>query len=244
MYTNPITSPSPSTPQANPIQNINIALLSSPHSISKRRLWETFFKSPTPSIDIYENITPCIERFGLGFSLNCSPELPPAIQKILYQYNTTCFRSFNAAIDLDATLETDGFDYIKQSRSLSPNRKTKEVEILQNPDLEVHFAIRIHSTGLYVHSIPLFRPQRTYKTFSASFVGSWLEFDCDPVESSANGTATFYNPCSKWSYSTPFWFFSPLLSTKFHLLTPTPSRKLRNNSPRTNQRSTAESLWL
>ena len=133
---------------------------------------------------------------------NSSLELPPALQNILNQHNSIYFGSFNAAIDLDDTLESDGIININRSLSLSPVKKTKEYEILQIPDLEVQIAVRVRFTDLYVHPIPLFRLEITYKTFPASFVCSRLKFDFGPAESSAHGTATFYNPCSKLSYST------------------------------------------
>ena len=52
-------------------------------------------------------------------------------------------RSFNAAIDIDDTLESDGIVIINRLVSLSPTNKTKQIRISQNGDLEVQFFVRV-----------------------------------------------------------------------------------------------------
>ena len=130
---------SPSTPETNRARNINIALLSSPDSISPPNPIGNSSNSSTSSINNYKNSTPCAEQIFNGFSLNSSPELPLALQNIFNQRNTKNYQLLNAEIDLHDTLESQGFVNINRTPGLSPAKKTKENEILQNQDLEVQF---------------------------------------------------------------------------------------------------------
>ena len=196
----PIRSQSPSTPETNCTRNINISLLSSPHSTSPPRPIGSLFHSSTTSIDNYQNSANCVERIVHDFSLNSSLELPTAFQNVSNQDNTNYFRSFNAAINLDDTLESDAVIKINHLLSFSLAKKTKGIETLQNTDLEVQFTVPLRCRGLYFRPTPLLVQKKTYKTLPASFVCSRLKIDLDPTESSAHGTATFYNTCSKFSY--------------------------------------------
>ena len=117
----------------------------------------------TLSTDMYENSTTCIERIVHGFSLNPPPpELPPALLNILNQHNNIYFRSFNAAVDLDETLEADGIVDKNCLLSLSSAEKIKEIESFENLDLEVQFLVRFRFTGLYVNPSPVFHPETRY----------------------------------------------------------------------------------
>ena len=130
-------------------RNINIAALSSLHSISPPRPIRIFFSSPTSSIENYKNSIPCVERIVHGFSLNSFPKFPPALQNVLYHEKSIYFRSFKAAIDLDDALDADGFGNINRSLSLKAHhaKKTKGIEILQKPDLRVQLAVSVRFTG-------------------------------------------------------------------------------------------------
>ena len=187
----PIRHRLPSTLETNRTRNICIALLSSLDSISPPTPIGNLFNPSTSTIDNYETATPCVERIVHGLTLNLSPEHPPALQNILTQHKIEYFRSFNAAFDLDDTLESNGNVNFNRSLILSPAKKTKKFEVLQNPDLEAQFADRVCFAGFYFLPIPFFCPEIKYTTFAASFVCSRLKFDCDPSGISVHGTTTF-----------------------------------------------------
>ena len=91
------------------------------------------------------------------------PEPQPALQNSSNQQNSFNFWSYAAAFDLDDTLESDGIVNLCHSLSLSPAKKTTEIEILQKSDLEVQCDFGVCFTAVYVHHFPFSCPQNLWK---------------------------------------------------------------------------------
>ena len=112
-----------------------------------RDLKGNFLTLQLPQLINTKIFTPRVERIVHGFSLNSSPDLPPFLPNYLNQHNTKFLRSFNAAVDLTDTLQSNGILNINRSLSPSTVEKTNEK---QNLDLEVQLAVRVRFRGFYV----------------------------------------------------------------------------------------------
>ena len=182
---------------------------------------------------------------------NCSwfhPKLVPRTStchsKHLTQHKIKYFRSFNAAFDLDDTLESDGNVNLNRSLSLSPAKKTKKFEVLQNPDLEVQFADSVCFAGLYFLPIPFFFQKESIQLLQLHLFVHDLSLTVIFLKFQYTVPLPSKSPVQK--FFTQLLFVFVALSYQQTTITSRRSSSwlLRNSSPRPNQQSTVKSLSL
>ena len=110
----------------------------------------------------------------------------------------------STTLDLDSHPESVGVANINQNPHLTQPIREFELQRLASPKLQLEFNIALKYSSLYTHPIPLTHPKLIFGAAPSPFLCTNCQFTFNPSTNAAQGTITFYNPCSKLSYTISF----------------------------------------
>ena len=110
----------------------------------------------------------------------------------------------STTFDPDPYTESQGIVNLTRNSLLSPTVKEYELNRLANPNLKLEFATSIYFSDLFTHPTSLTNPKIVFGSHPPPFYCTNFNFTFNHSTQAAHGSITFFNPCSKLSYSTSF----------------------------------------